>query len=169
MGNFTKDIRKWAEQQRTLATEVGRGLSVFAFNTVAAHTAQYSGDMAANWKYQIGSVNREFREDVIDPLIRSGEAPPLIMGDKRAINYAKLENSGNDSSFTLPSPVYISNSASHDSFYAWKVEKSTIKFREGNKGSPIGYTVMKIAARFAGPLSPFNAAALRKLRIGIGA
>lgn len=165
---FTKRIEQWAAEQRVIATEVGRGLSVFAFNNVLQHTAQFSGDMAANWKYQIGSINSDFQSNVVNPLIRAQKAPPFIMGDETAINYAKMDNSGKDASFTLHSTVYISNTAWHDSFYAWKVEKGTIKFRQGNKGSPVGRTVLKVGARFGGPLSPFNVTALRKLSIGVG-
>ena len=168
VGDFTKDIEKWAANQRVIATEVGRGLSVFAFNNLLQNTAQFSGDMAANWKYQIGSINYEFQSDVINPLIRAGKAISFIMGDETAINYAKMENSGKDAAFTLQTPVYISNSAAHDSFYAWKVEKGTIKFRQGNKGSPVGKTILKVGASFGGPMSPFNVTILRKLSIGVG-
>jgi hypothetical protein len=178
---FFKQVKDWSAQQKVVVGEVGRGLSAYAFNHLPPISAQYSGDFAANWKYKVGSVDPNFTENVLPDIAKVGRhsgglsdsavahyTSARIKGHPDAINYAYSANAGKEGEFTFGSTAYISNSANHDEHYAWKIENGSIKFRPGNIGHPVAYTVLKMSARFSGQLSPFNIEALRKMRIGTG-
>ena len=92
------------------------------------------------------------------------------MGDIEAVSYAYSHNAGKEDKFlTLGPTIYISNSAEHTEFYAWKIENDQIKFRDGNEGHPVAKTTGLISAMYGGVLTPIKIAALLATKIGRGA
>lgn len=178
---FFKTVKDWSAQQKVVVGAVGRGLSAYAFNYIPTVSAQNSGDFAANWKYSVGSVDTSFASGVLPDLkgrllfrytdlknrhrvYESGR----IQGHPDAVSYAYASNRGKDGEFVFGSTAYISNSATHDEAYAWKIENGTIKFRPGNTGHPVANTLSLMTAQFGGVLSPTKINMLMNTRIGRG-
>jgi hypothetical protein len=178
---FFDSIQAWVVTQRLVATHVARGLSVEAFNHLPTVSAQYSGDFAANWRYKVGAVDTSFTPDALPKSTlrrhysnRKKDGAHITsfysdrkMGSQEAIVYAYGHNAGKEGAVVALGPsIYISNSAKHDEFYAWKIENNEIKFRDGNEGSPVAKTYGLMAARFGGVLTPEKIALLISVKIG---
>jgi hypothetical protein len=148
------ELDAWLMAVEEMATEVGRGLSVAAFNYALEIGPQYSGDFVANLRYSINVEDKTF--DVGRFEIKRTARPEgygvmdiaKIAGDPEAIGYARMYNAGRAAGFKLGDTVYISSSAEHDEPYAIKIENNEIKFRPGNHGQTFGYTALDIGMRY---------------------
>lgn len=165
-------ITRWEAYIYELTRQAARGLAVTIFKGAVERSAQYSGDFAANWKYQVGAPDPSFQENAITQKFRGWggdlskgppEMQPRIMGDPEAVGYAFAANRGRDADFALGDTIFISNNAVHDEPYAWKIEANRIKFRDGNEGEPIRRTLDE--ERVGGMIDAQQAARLRKARI----
>ena len=185
---FFAAIRKWEAEQKIAVAEVARGLSAEAFNYIVKISPQYSGDFAANWKYNMGSVDSNFksglfqfqsggerliyrskkRGDTVITRHKSAKTSIRRQGHPEAVNYAYISNSGKDAGFNLTSKAYISNSAVHSEPYAWDIENGTIKFREGtgNHGHIRAETMAHLVAKF-GVISQAAAKVLQHTSVGV--
>jgi len=180
---FFASIQAWVISERAVATQVAKGLSAAAFNELPTVSAQYSGDFAANWRYDVGKVDTSFTPNALPKSQRrqkytykdeggrhAAHYADRKMGDIEAVSYAYSHNAGKEDKFvTLGPTIYISNSAEHTEFYAWKIENDQIKFREGNEGHPVAKTTGLISAMYGGVLTPIKIAALLATKIGRGA
>ena len=166
---FFAAIRKWEAEQKIAVAEVARGLSAEAFNYIVKISPQYSGDFAANWKYNLGSEDKNF-DEVFSLKHDFGGYPYSTkgQGDPTAVNYAYISNSGKDAGFNLTSKAYISNSAVHSEPYAWDIENGVIKFRKdvGNHGHIRAETMAHLVAKF-GVISQAAAKVLQHTRVGV--
>ena len=175
LDQFFASIDRWIDDAEKLTVAVARGLSSELFNYAVRLSPQYSGDFAGNWKYAVGSPDTSF-----EPLgllhKRRGrshrdwwgddgsglwaKAEPFIQGDAPAINAAISLNSGNDLEFQrLGQTAYISNSAAHTDFYAWKIENNQINFRAGNTGATGQRAMATVKSLFVGPLGVISRSA----------
>jgi hypothetical protein len=168
---FSAAVRRWQNKQTQVVTEVGRGLSAAAFNYIVEISPQYSGDFAANWKYSLGTPDTSFTPDVLTfkGVVAGGfMTSDRTVGDPEAINYAYARNVGKDSTFTLASKAFISNSAVHDEPYAWKIDEGTIKFIAPNEGHVRARTIEHLTAKYGFvPLTPVQVAELQRTRVGV--
>jgi hypothetical protein len=163
LDQFFASIDRWIDDAEKLTVAVARGLSSELFNYAVRLSPQYSGDFAGNWKYAVGSVDASFEPLGLRGARRSvgrGEdiwakptTEPFIQGDAPAINAAISLNAGNDLDFQrLGQIAYVSNSAAHTDFYAWKIENNQINFRAGNTGATGQRAMAAVRSLFVGPL-----------------
>ena len=131
MMQFKAAIDAWLLDSRKLAVGVARGISIHMLEYASMFSPQFSGDMAGNWKYSVGTPDKSFEELGL----MEGQKDAFIMGRIPAINHTLQDNVGRDKEFnTLGQVAYISNTAYHDKHYAWLIENDQIKFRDGNVG-----------------------------------
>lgn len=149
--NFDKvfeEMDAWLLQAEAEVERVAISYAQTMLKHAAHRSPQYSGDFVSNWKL---SVNRipgatEFEPNVFpDKMFPTEE--PYQMGDDAGIRVAivRNEDSVSEFNFKLGDTIWLSNSAYHDSTYAWKIENSTIKLRPVNYG---GYAPLKQVRNF---------------------
>ena len=126
-----QQIDSWERAVYNLVSEVGRGLSVELFNLVVEVSPQYSGDFAANWKYELNKVSPTFESGLFQILGANNEVKHH-QGDREAIGFAHRANMGNDAAMKLGDTAYIHNSAVHDEAYAPLIWDGAIRLREVN-------------------------------------
>ncbi len=146
MTQFKAAIDAWLLSSSKLAVGVARGISIEMLEYAATFSPQFSGDMAGNWKYKVGSPDTSFNElDLLDQA--HTETNSFIMGMMPAINHTMQDNVGKDKAFnTLGQVAYISNTARHEDYYAVMVDNNEIKFRDGNVGHVAQRTMSAIQA-----------------------
>lgn len=168
-----RQFEMWERDVRNLTEEVVKGYAIQAFHNLLTHSAQYSGDFAANW-----NVNVNYSGPVVfvpfSPTRRqmdrqgktlSGETKPFIMGDSPAINEAKKRQAGTLNNFRLGDEIIISNVAEHNGEqYTKLIENNQIKFRLGNSGRPVAETSEFMKIRYKN-LDGSDIQALRRLTL----
>lgn len=133
---FIAELENWVGECRVLTSQVARGIAAHGLTFVLDHSAQFSGDFAANWNLSVGAPNYAFTEN---PFSRKPDSvTSRVMGDPEAIQYAKARAQGVLDRAVAGDDIYISNGAVHEEPYAWLIEDNQIKFRSGNSGKPIG-------------------------------
>jgi hypothetical protein len=143
-----KEMDAWLLQAEAEVERVAISYAHTALKHAANRSPQYSGDFVSNWKL---SVNRipgitEFEPNVFPDKMFPTENP-YQMGERPGIDEAiqRNEDAISEFNFKLGDTIWLSNSAYHDSTYAWKIENSTIKLRPVNYG---GYAPLKQVRNF---------------------
>ena len=126
---FDAQVEAWFAAVEKAAAEAAVGLAREAFEQIIENGPQNSGDFVANTKVAVGSPDVTFTPFVLSTPARS----PFQMGDSPAMEYAKSHAVW--PTIKLGQTVFISSSAKHDEFYAWKIEKGQIKLRPENAGA----------------------------------
>lgn len=145
---FIAELENWVGECRVLASQVARGIAAYGFTFVLDHSAQFSGDFAANWNLSVGAPNFAFEDNALHH--RADHVTDRIMGDPEAIEHAKAKSQGILDRALVGDDLYVSNGATHEEPYAWLIENNFIKFRPGNAGQPIGLFVQVFGSIYGG-------------------
>ena len=138
---FDAKVMAWFAAVEKATAEAAVGVAQEAFEQIIATGPQYSGDFVANTKVSVGSPDATFTPFVL----HDTTSDPFKMGDSPAMEYARSH--ANWPKLTLGQTIYISSSAKHDEFYAWKIENKEIKLRPENAGA---YAIYGRAIRYVG-------------------
>jgi len=139
---FNAAVKGWFAQVEREAAKAATGLAKQVFEKVLIESPQFRGDFVANWKVSIGAPApaSEFKPGVIPRKYGEhrgsdwlGTFTPYKRGDPEGMNYARANATW--SPIRLGQSIFISNSAEHDEYYAWKIEEGSIKFRPVNAGA----------------------------------
>ena len=140
LAGFDSVVQAWFAAVEEAAADAAVGIAKRVFDKVLIESPQYSGDFAANWKVSVNAPDTTFTIGVIRPRVAKyadgdgiKNTKPFGRGDPEAIAYAKAH--ADWSKIKLGDVIYISNSASHEEDYAFKIEKGEIKFRPVNQGA----------------------------------
>lgn len=172
VGEVTQTIDRWLADVEAMTTRFCRGVSVTLFEKILHNSVQYSGDFAANWKYEINSITPEFKAGAIPEFHdqegaitwthgKAGDRLPFFSRfrpmDERglqhlAISYAVRANRTKDAAFKLGDTIYIHNSAAHDEPYAQKIESEQINFRVKGSGAPVKTSMSIVVNMMTGGL-----------------
>lgn len=149
LSQVNKDIDNWLAQVEAEIEAVARGYAMQALGVLEIHSAQYSGDFAANWNLSVGTPDTSFapwpgRHEWTDK-----NTQPFLMGDAPAMDYAMARAAGSLDSFKLGQTIWLTNAAFHNESYAEKIENNRINFRPGNDGMPIFHTVEMMKMNYA--------------------
>jgi hypothetical protein len=163
-------------------TDIVRGMTVWAWNTVLQQTPQWSGAMAVSWSYSLNSPHYEDRthEAVNDTVEVDGKEMPLHQGREYSllhkgympnIEVANAHSAGNDLPFRLGDTVYISNGVQSEDDYAQAIEDknySVVNLRSANRpGAMMGRTLDRMQSMWnANGVTPNAAQNLKLLKIG---
>ena len=140
---FDAAVQAWFAKAETAAAEVAVGLAKEAFEQILENGPQYSGDFVANTKV---SVDAPAPVSDFEPFaLNDTTKDPFKLGDSPAMDHARANATW--PTIKLGQKIFISSSAKHDEFYAWKIEKGRIKLRPENAGAVAVYTR---AARYVG-------------------
>ena len=152
---FDSAVDAWFGAVEKVAAKAAVVLTNRVFDNILINSPQFSGDMTSSWRVSFnGYVDGRFEKNAIPGAARYGEkekgVEPFGRVDAAAIQHAYSQVTW-PSDFKLGTPIYISNSATHDEPYAWLVEDGKIKFRPENAGADhvCGNAVKRVAARFS--------------------
>ncbi len=128
---FDAQVDAWFAAVEKAATEAAVGLAREAFEQIIENGPQNSGDFVAQTKVSVGAPAPV--SDFEPFQLHNKANDPFQMGDSPAMEYAKSHAVW--PTIKLGQTVFISSSAKHDEFYAWKIEKGQIKLRPENAGA----------------------------------
>lgn len=150
--SFIDQISAWEKAARDEVEAVAVGYIGTAFRFLLDHSAQASGDFAANWNYSLNAENYSFTKNAVRNPDEVVDVVDLFKGvsaeDPLAINYAINNARAEQARFKLGDKVFFTNTATHDEQYAWKIEKNTIRFRQGNEGAPVEKTKVHMTSMY---------------------
>ena len=126
---FDAKVMAWFAAVERATAEVAVGVAKRTFEQIIKTGPQFSGDFVANTKVSVGAPDTTFTPFVLHDSTRN----PFQMWDSPAMDYAR--NHANWPKLTLGQTIYISSSAKHDEFYAWRIESGQIKLRPENAGA----------------------------------
>ena len=128
---FDANVQAWFAAVEKATAEAAVGVAREAFEQIIETGPQYSGDFVANTKVSVGAPAplSAFQPFVL----HDSTHDPFKMGDSPAMEYAKSHAVW--PTIKLGQTVFVSSSAKHDEFYAWKIEKGQIKLRPENAGA----------------------------------
>lgn len=142
MSKFTDQIAGFIAQTKRAAQEAAVGLAETALNEILYQSPQYSGQFVANWQltpYTPSFVAHDdplkFYQKEANASLRGDEVEPYEKGDEEAIDFAKthaVAGAARARKAPLGTPIFLSNSSSHEEAYAWKIENGQIDFRPVN-------------------------------------
>ena len=140
---FDAKVMAWFAAVEKATAEAAVGLAREAFEQIIETGPQYSGDFVANTKVSVGAPApiSAFQPFVL----HDSTHDPFKMGDSPAMAYARSHVDW--PKLTLGQTIYISSSAKHDEFYAWKIEDGVIKLRPENAGA---FSIYNRAIRYVG-------------------
>ena len=128
---FDAQVEAWFAAVEKAAAEAAVGLAREAFEQIIENGPQNSGDFVAQTKVSVGAPAPV--SDFKPFQLHNKASDPFQMGDSPAMEYAKSHAVW--PTIKLGQTVFISSSAKHDEFYAWKIEKGQIKLRPENAGA----------------------------------
>lgn len=152
LGEVADTIDNWLADCEKLTTNVAKCVAIKIFDDVVYRSVQYSGDFAANWKFQVGGITPSygvniFKNEAVYTFgrVESGTSGDFkakvnteVYGDtSKAPRYAVSKNVGNESSFKLGDTIYLHNSSTHDEPYAVGIEEGKIKLRSNASVAPL--------------------------------
>jgi hypothetical protein len=153
-------------------TEVARGLTVRAFDSLLSRTPQFLGQMVASWTYSLNTPRFENRWQLayaaqLERVEERDSFQGLWKGHPVAISIANAANAGNDAAFKLGDTVWFANGVDHgEGPYSEDVEVGNVQLRAVNlPGEPARRTMDWIGVRF-GEISADQAQRLRERRLG---
>ena len=134
---FDRVVNTWFEDVASAAQEAAAGMAEVALTYILEESPQFSGDFVAGWEASFSTPSLIWRPPQAGGagLIKKGLTEPREKGDPDSIDYAlskaapRLSAAGRQ---LLGTPIFLSNSASHDEPYAWKIERGEIEFRPEN-------------------------------------
>ena len=140
---FDAKVQAWFAAVEKATAEAAVGVAREAFEQIIETGPQYSGDFVANTKVSVGAPAplSAFQPFVL----HDSTHDPFKMGDSPALEYARSR--ADWPNLTLGQTIYISSSAKHDEFYAWKIEDGAIKLRPENAGA---FAIYNRAIRYVG-------------------
>lgn len=135
--SFDSTVNAWFGAVKVAAQEVAVGLATVALNRVLDESPQYTGDFVSGWEVSFNTSTNMWRPAKLinRAMIEAGIVDPYQKGDENAIGYALSKASARLSSAKsqpLGTSIYLSNSAKHDTSYAWDIELGQIDFRSVN-------------------------------------
>ena len=142
LSEFNQQVQQWFDAVQVETARASVGLAKSLFKQLLQGSPQFSGDFAANWKVEYGSITPSFDEDVVavQKITDKGfRIEPFTRGSSPAIRYA--ESMAKWRPMRLGESIYLHNSAMHlddfnnPDYYGWKIENGEIKFRPGNRGA----------------------------------
>lgn len=139
-GQVFETIDKWQTDVARMTEKYCRGVSVAIFRQAIENSVQYSGDFAANWKYNLNTVDTSFTPEALHGRVPHGSlfTPIDDTGDTWQAREISVRNArGKDDAFKLGDIIYISNSAAHDEPYAVGIEQGTIYLRVKDNAHPL--------------------------------
>ena len=128
---FDAQVEAWFAAVEKAAAEAAVGLAREAFEQIIENGPQNSGDFVAQTKVSVVAPTPVSDFEPFQLHNKAGD--PFKMGDSPAMDYAKSHAVW--PTIKLGQTVFISSSAKHDEFYAWKIEKGQIKLRPENAGA----------------------------------
>lgn len=141
MAEVFGEIDLWLKEVEAEIVGIANGLAYQALITVEHHSAQFSGDFAANWNLSVNIPDTSFQAGIFPGHQWPTGHDPFIMGDAPAMQYAYDAARGKLSGMKLGDTIWLTNAASHQEAYAEKIEAGRVNFRRGNDGMPIFHTV----------------------------
>lgn len=159
-------------------TDIIRGFTVRAFNSILSKTPQFQGRMAASWSYCLNHPHFDDRSAMVT-LDRTATGvhtelgyyqegvQGLYRGHPVAIAIANAANAGRDKAFKLGDIVYLTNGVNHgEGSYSDSVESGEITLRAENQpGAPVSRTIDYMGVYYQA-ISPVKARSLKALQIG---
>lgn len=152
-------------------TQVARGLSVRAWDSLLSRTPQAFGRMTASWNYSLGTPNFTDRSHEAWTANKGaadhGPTRGLYRGHPVAIAIANANNIGRDANFKLGDTVYFSNGVNHgEGPYSQAIEDGQIQLRPINQpGRPAARTFDWLSQAYAN-VSAAQAKTLSTKRLG---
>lgn len=142
MSQFKDSVGSFFDRVRRATQEAAVGLAETALNEILYQSPQYSGQFVANWQltpYAPSFVAYDdplkFYQKEANASLRGDEVEPYSKGDEEAIQFAKMhavKGAARARMAPLGTPIFLSNSSTHDEAYAWKIENGQIQFRPEN-------------------------------------
>lgn len=165
LDQFRAQIDKFVEGAKQDAQDAAVGLAEVAFQKVLDESPQFSGDFVSAWQ-----VSARGPVSYFTPWGGGSKKPGEYQkGDDEPINYALANTKGAFAalrSVPLGSSIFLSNSATHDEPYAWKIEEGKIKFRPENPNADrvVSRAVSNTGRQYP-KINKANLAALRKVGV----
>ena len=131
LAEFDNAVKGWLGAVEETAAKATVELAKQTLGMLLQGSPQYSGDFAASWRVGYGHVDRTYEQNRFSDDVFS--AGPFQQGSRKAIDFA--QGNAKWRPLKLGEHIYISNSATHEEPYAWKIESGQIKFRAVNSGS----------------------------------
>ena len=139
LSEVNSKVKAWFGAVEDAARDAVVGLAKEVLDNALINSPQYSGDYTASWRVTSKVIDYTYEKDAIPGAARwnqgSGGPEPFGRGDQQAIDFALKHNAMVWPTIKLGQTVFISSSAKHDEFYAWKIEKGQIKLRPENAGA----------------------------------
>lgn len=137
LDRFDATVKAWFKNVESTTQAAAAGLGYVALTYILEEGPQYSGDFVAGWEVGFNVPSRIWRPPQSGGArrIKKGIDEPRAKGDPYSIDYAlakaapRLEAAGKQ---PLGTPIFLSNSARHDEYYAWDIELGSINFRPEN-------------------------------------
>ena len=160
-------IDKWLATVDEMAVEFCKGFSIQVFAGVVQHSVQYSGDFAANWKYELNTITPKFQAGAASSEYEKTKLLWTHGKDKRPFKevfqgidgfgdttvaqaYAFRANRGADEGFKLGDTIFIHNSAVHDEPYAVGIESGTVSKRGPHPLQDAKDAALRVTGRVSG-------------------
>ena len=152
-------------------TQVARGLSVRAWDSLLSKTPQSFGRMTASWNYSLNQPDFTDRSHEAWSANRGaadqGPTRGLYRGHPVAIAIANANNIGKDARFVLGDTVYFSNGVNHgEGPYSQAIEDGSVQLRPINQpGRPAARTFDWLSQAYAN-VSAVQAKTLAAKKLG---
>lgn len=146
LDQFDAKVKGWFAAVGQAVQEAAGGLAQEALFEIVDESPQFSGDFVSGWEASYDTPSQLWRPAhfINRAMVDSGIVEPYQRGDPNAIEYALAKAGPRIDAARkrkLGTSIYLSNSAHHDEYYAWKIENGEIDFRPENSSPDASHVV----------------------------